>query len=679
MSTKASKERVYNLLVNRVPGIRNRYLKLRRNAHGVWGRVVLWCRLLLWNLQYYLLGRKSLQVPETYGYYEKKKLRLPESENPKILPWNQLAEQLAAYDVISFDVFDTLVLRPFAQPSDLFFFLGMEFSMPDFPELRKQAEETARKKKINEERAGEVTLEEIWRELESRTGIRAEAGIQAEWRLEQKYCYANPYFLPVLAKLREKGKYLAITSDMYLGKERVRILLEQLGLGTFDAYFVSSEVGASKAEGGLFRYLQNWAKKRTEQKGTLIHVGDHLHSDIAMAKKQGILAFWYPNPQQAGQPCRSEDMSRINGSIYKGLVNNRLHAGDTSYSLFYEFGYVYGGIVAAGYCQFIHRFVKERGIATIWFLARDGDVLKKVYDFFYPGETTRYVLWSRNVSARLAADAYRQDFFLRFLFQKINQGYTMEQIFSSMALPELLESACAYLGCEKTSALTEKLAKECRDYLTDQWEKVLMSYETERKAAIEYLTPMLGNASRVAVVDIGWAGSGALGIARLLEGAAKSCKVYSILAGSNTCHNPAPDVSEGFFFTGQMASYLFSQQENRDLWKFHDLYQKHNLYLELLFTSPEPSFKGFTREKDGRITFRFGKREGHEKEIRQIQTGILDFAKDYKRHFGEYLTEGLGDISGRDAYAPFLLFLKDRKIQKKLESSFSWDTSQNVD
>lgn len=44
-------------------------------------------------------------------------------------------------------------------------------------------------------------------------------------------------------------------------------------------------------------------------------------------------------------------MSAVTGSMYAGLVNIRLHCGLKSYTAFYEYGYVYGGLLALGYCR----------------------------------------------------------------------------------------------------------------------------------------------------------------------------------------------------------------------------------------------------------------------------------------------------------------------------------------
>ena len=70
-----------------------------------------------------------------------------ESDNPEMEEPDALISKLKNYDVISFDIFDTLLLRPFSEPSELFYFLGIEFSCPDLRRIRQEAESEARKKR----------------------------------------------------------------------------------------------------------------------------------------------------------------------------------------------------------------------------------------------------------------------------------------------------------------------------------------------------------------------------------------------------------------------------------------------------------------------------------------------------------------------------------------------------
>ena len=44
----------------------------------------------------------------------------------------QIRTAMMAYDWIGFDLFDTLLLRPFLQPDDLFCQMEQELQVPDF-------------------------------------------------------------------------------------------------------------------------------------------------------------------------------------------------------------------------------------------------------------------------------------------------------------------------------------------------------------------------------------------------------------------------------------------------------------------------------------------------------------------------------------------------------------------
>ena len=77
--TESLKDRIYRLLVNRIPGIRARYLDLRRESSGAAGRRRCFAALARWNLGYYVLGRKKPRCPVKYGYYGRKR---------KVLTWS---------------------------------------------------------------------------------------------------------------------------------------------------------------------------------------------------------------------------------------------------------------------------------------------------------------------------------------------------------------------------------------------------------------------------------------------------------------------------------------------------------------------------------------------------------------------------------------------------------------
>ncbi len=631
MNSKAA-GKVKTWLLGGDPAAKEEYLAFRARGGG---KLAGGCRLL---------GRKLQGKPsqEKLLYSGGPESSLSRRESPE-----QLAARLAAYDVVTFDVFDTLLLRPLARPEDAFYLLGARLGYPDLRRLRIQAEEEARRRKELAAGSREVTLEEIWAVLALETGLSPEEGMAAERRLESDLCRANPYFLPVVAALRRQGKTLAVLSDMYLEEETVAALLDRCGFGTFDACLVSGERGSSKSGGDLYRL----ARKLLGPGRACAHVGDDPWADQRQAEAAGWAAFPYRNVHRAGTPYRAEDMSPIVGSLYRGLVNMRLHNGAELHSRAWEYGYVYGGLFAVGYCRFVEQLRRELGADRLLFLSRDGAVLLRVYQRLYPAEGERavYARWSRLAAAKITADRFRGEYFRRFLTHKAGQGFSLRQVLESMELAPLLPGLCGALGVGPGTELTHKNAPLIKSYLVERWDQVLACYEGCRQAGGAYYRALLAGCQKALAVDIGWAGSGAV----MLDWAVNrlwglECPVFGAVAGANSRRSPEWDAMEPFWLTGRVRSYLYSSGENRDLWQSHDPGAGHNLFWELLLGAPEGNLTGFGPK--GPI---LGPPPPHAETIRAIHRGILDFTGDFLA-----LEARLGltlPISGRDAYAPMAL------------------------
>lgn len=631
MNSKAA-EKLKTWLLGGDPAAKEEYLAFRARGGS---KLAGGCRLL---------GRKLRGRPpqEKLLYSGGPESSLSRWESPE-----QLAARLAAYDVVTFDVFDTLLLRPLARPEDAFYLLGARLGYPDLRRLRIQAEEEARRRKELAAGSREVTLEEIWAVLALETGLSQTEGMAAERRLEFDLCRANPYFLPVVAALRRQGKTLAVLSDMYLEEETVTALLDHCGFGTFAACLVSGERGSSKSGGGLYRL----ARKLLGPGRACAHVGDDPWADQRQAEAAGWAAFPYRNVHRAGAPYRAEDMSPIVGSLYRGLVNMRLHNGAELHSRAWEYGYVYGGLFAVGYCRFVEQLRRELGADRLLFLSRDGAVLLRVYQRLYPAEGERavYARWSRLAAAKITADRFRGEYFRRFLTHKAGQGFSLRQVLESMELAPLLPGLCGALGVGPGTELTHKNAPLIKSYLVERWDQVLACYEGCRQAGGAYYRALLAGCQKALAVDIGWAGSGAV----MLDWAVNrlwglECPVFGAVAGANSRRSPEWDAMEPFWLTGRVRSYLYSSGENRDLWQSHDPGAGHNLFWELLLGAPEGNLTGFGPK--GPI---LGPPPPHSETIRAIHRGILDFTGDFLA-----LEARLGltlPISGRDAYAPMAL------------------------
>ncbi len=650
-------EAIYAKLVNQVPGIQERYHKKRNHVHGI-GRASAWLYLIGMNLSYYVFHNRKFAEMEKFPFYEEKLLYSENSESSisyKCSP-EELVKQLSEYDVISFDVFDTLILRPFSAPVDLFYLLAHKLDYPDFQRIRMEMEARARQIHFKKSKNYEVTLDEIYDLIEQETGIKKQTAMELEVSLEVQLCFANPYMKQVIGLLKEKKKKIVITSDMYLNTNQIHRILQNSGYPDFDAYYVSCDRGKSKSKGDLYELVKQSEEKKFGKSPVFAHVGDNEISDVEHSEKHGFKAFHYRNVNVAGEPYRPYDMSCITGSVYRGLVNAHIHNGLYQYSREYEYGYIYGGLFVTGYCRFIHQYVKNHGPDKLLFLARDGDVLLKAYNILYPEEMKRceYVYWSRLAATKMAASYYKYDYFRRFLYHKVNQNYTLQQIFESMELPDMLQTFCeASKNRKESDELTDRNVEEIKNYLLKNWNQVLAHYEEQLEAGRQYFSKILRGSRKAVAIDIGWAGSGAITLNHIVNKIwHMDCDITGIIAGTNTCHNAEPDSTETYLQSGRLTAYLYSQRENRDIWKLHDSGKGHNLYWEMLLDAPSGSLKGFYTDQDGKWTCRFKKACADVERIHEVQKGILCFVKHWKM-----ISENLDDleqISGRDAYAPMV-------------------------
>lgn len=456
---------LYQVLVNKHQGIASRYHKMHDGSTGML-KIVSWVYLLWLNFAYYVLFCRFLGNVPQMELYEKKRLniKLSESEayqrNKEYISVDDLIEKIKDYDVVSFDIFDTLIFRPMSLPTDVFYLVAERFNMLDFKNVRTFAEWDARMQCNRKNGHMEIDLQQIWEYLARETGLDAEEGMRVECEIEKALCYANPFMLEVWNRLQEMGKTTIIVSDMYLPKSCIGEILKYAGYTGADRIYISNEYGESKADGRLYQTVirdlykidldekvksgNHIAGKRAAINNnpngfSIVHIGDNLHSDHEMAKKCGldILPYWHVC--KTAKKYRPEDMSLLVGSAYRGLVSNHLYNGLHIFSLDYEYGYLYGGLFVVGYCHFIHQYYEIHRLDKVLFLSRDGDTLRQVYQKMYPDDITEYVYWSRKAATKLMADEDRHDYFRRFIYHKINQKTTIADVLHSMELDLLIK------------------------------------------------------------------------------------------------------------------------------------------------------------------------------------------------------------------------------------------------
>lgn len=662
MNLKDLKDRLYYYIVEKNSFIKRDYEGYVNNnlEEHRRNRLKSWLLLIKLNFYYRILRKnepyfkpvksKNIKLPYLDG---------PESEVSKRQPILFFARELLKYDVVSFDIFDTLILRPFAKPSDLFMVLGYKHECLDFMKIRIDAEAEARR--IAYERKGnyEVTIYDIYKIIEKRTGIKREYGVKVEFETELELCFANPYIERVFKILKEKGKTIIAVSDMYLPNEMIKQILVKCGYKDLYKIYVSCDHNCSKRSGELY----NIVKKDFENK-TIVHVGDNYISDIKSAESCGLNTKYYKNVHEIGNNFRADGMSELIGSAYAGIVNTHLHNGLKTYDPYYEYGFIYGGLYVLGYCNWIYKKAKNENIDKILFLSRDGDIYQRIFNMLYNDMPNEYVFWSRIANVKYTADKMRNNFLSTVIQIKATNSshISVGHLLDSFNLSELKPLLKNYNLSDDTILQKDNL-KTVENFFTENWNQVLSIYNKEISICKKYFDSVIGNAKKVAIVDVGWTGTGPLGLKYLIEKKwGMDCKVSCYVAASRVWGHVANIVE---ITDGIIEPYIFSRMYNRNLYDVHTNTNKNtnNIYFEYFTQAIYPSFSGFyINNNDYGLNFDIPEVENYEI-IKLIHTGIEDFCKLYLKIFKN--TPILFNISGYDAYVPYRFIVCNLKYIKK--------------
>ena len=456
--------------------------------------------------------------------------------------------QLDEVELVTFDIFDTAVVRGLAQPEDLFLQLALtarELGLLDlvgvnvegFAAARHEAERQARHLAWLNERRTEIRLEEIYRQLAVSLPLdadRSAALMAQECALELVQCRRNAFIGGLYDQAISAGKRVGFLSDMYLDQELVARILNNAGYSGYHFLHVSSTSFETKATGALYR-----ATLKAEGVGTpdrWLHVGDNRDSDVHRAQEIGIRAMYYPKCLQrllvnvvARERHPPRDLQAVGSadallfrSQTAGLIANTEFGVPTKNSSalrkidWVAWGYRHAGPLLMGFGLWLVNSMRAQGLERAYFLSRDGYLIKAVVDrildvFPMRGTSidTRYLYASRrayNLASIVELDDENIDFLVsgtsrmsprQFLARiDINVDAHANRL-TEAGFSNADEIVDGGEGYGRLRALFRGLEIE-----------ILQRAQAEFSALQDYFSAQgLLDGQRVAVVDLGWHGS----------------------------------------------------------------------------------------------------------------------------------------------------------------------------
>lgn len=271
-------------------------------------------------------------------------------------------------NIITVDVFDTLVIRNVVSPIDVFDMVGGKH----FRYARIIAELVARKLSKNEE----VTLDEIYHFLPIKFK-------EKEIAIEKDVCKPNPKIYEIYKDLKAQGKKIYAISDMYLPKDVISDILKNCGY-ELDGIYISSEVGLSKATGNLYKYFLN---ENNYDPKNVLHIGDNKTSDYNGANLVGINAILINKTEN-----KLTYLNKNNDYYLRGFVNHQLNQMDNRLD---QIGFEVLGPILVSFCQWIHSKRSEFNFEKLFFMSRDMHIVYDAYNMMYPEDDIAYIQISR--------------------------------------------------------------------------------------------------------------------------------------------------------------------------------------------------------------------------------------------------------------------------------------------
>jgi len=344
-------------------------------------------------------------------------------------------------ELVSIDIFDTLIFRHIDHPMDLFEILCsrcIEKSYIDkymtttrFKNLRYDAENMAKTEKYKRDN---VTLFEIYDTFPDYIDNKAEI-LQLELELEKEYCYLNPSMYSFIRHLRNINIPVILTSDMYLSRNHIEEILINLNFDVtlLSNIFISSDMKCTKRSGRLFKLMKN--KYDYIDSNKIVHIGDNYDTDCIMAKINKINYLYYNViPAKYFDMFYMEniysDYSLSNlSSLRKTSLNMNSYI-NTEYAEWFNIGSGIIGPILALYCEYIANMVVEKDVHYIYPIMREGKLIGELLEEALTKKnhkvTVKPIYTSRQAILLPSLKSFSENYFKNILSGPMNVGELFE-------------------------------------------------------------------------------------------------------------------------------------------------------------------------------------------------------------------------------------------------------------
>lgn len=567
----------------------------------------------------------------------------------------KLIRKVKKYDIISFDIFDTLITRTIYLPDDLFNIIGVKIKDKEFAEKRKIAERCA-----NTNLGKDVNLDEIYTEYQKINNItkkEADKIKNLEISLELSLIISRVDMIDVLKKLKKLNKKVILTSDMYLKKETIIKMLDKCNYnGLYEELYLSNDINKRKDRKDIWPYLKELYKNKK-----IVHIGDNEKSDYIYPKEFKIDTIKIKSSKELlSESLIFENLKyfidnrNVSDSIYLGLIMNKKIFNSPFSNLkinsLEDFGYVFHAPILYEFIKSIDSIKED----CMLFLAREGYYLQKLYKEYIKlynkkEKENYYFLASRKATStallKSDEDIYRltdKEFIgtIKDFFKQILDVEYKENNFD-ITLPN---------DKEKVNKVIKKYIKQIKENVKEEKE----NYLTYIKSTIKDF-----NIKNIAIIDLGYSGTIQYNLSKLTE---REYVGYYLTNTENVKH----------YTNKSKLNFLYDIKVNNEYKKIY----YYSLILEYFLSAPYGQLQKFQKNKKGVIPIYNNEilDDLKKQSLDNIYNSILEYMNDIYS-ISEYILYKLNkDLMCR----LYILFIESGIISKKVKDKFDFIDSFNA-
>ena len=512
-----------------------------------------------------------------------------------------------AIDILSLDIFDTLLWRKIPSPEDLFLILGKSLkeegwlipavSSESFAQLRISAEQSARLEKEYALKTTEVTLPEIYWQLQSlfiqlstdqmlakdSKGIYdsdVSTVVEKEVALEQELIQFDQNIFNLILYARQKNIRIVLVSDTYFEESHILQLLESACLlpnppilPYIHRLFLSCECGCDKKDGLFLQVI----KDLNVNPRKILHIGDNYKRDVLPAAELGIKTLYYQKYEAAFEEILEREWTQDSFKRERFLDRKEGDFGITSLrtkiahyvdllhlkredQFFWKYGATILGPVLLGFVHWIYSQCSAMKESQVFCLMREGKLYAELIERFAPCFPEHKLeakhLWVSRLFITHASIGYAHQSELMKTMNAFLEQFTIENF-------------CSYLGLNidnmpKWSRYRHVMLEDPalrKKFILDLIRnpslrhQIIQTASAKRERFLKYFSGLthLSSPAQMTLVDVGWNGSAQGAMQQILHLTGSPLKLHGLYLGTTETTNTdllRGIIREGYLFRG---------------------------------------------------------------------------------------------------------------------------------